>query len=1270
MILQRLKKYGLGILLVTLLAMLPVVFTPAVAVAEDPAVDVLNEGNAPSTVSGFTYDDPGTMSATVDVIYDGTVTLDPGKTFTVNAYNTPGSNYTINEATPLGALHAASIAAGFIYEVTDKNYGSSGALLLDNVGDYHYVKGGSQWYAYVNDVFKDGYNNPAGALNLIELVDGDRVEFYYANSDSTDYDAVKAAATAAVKTVVSLAPAMDVLYDGEVALTPGETFSVTAYNSGKAYTVSKTTPLGALHAASIAGGFTYAVTDKKYGESGALLLDDIGDYPYVKGGSKWLAYVNGEYKDGYDNPAWALNLIELVDGDKVEFYYAAGISDPTDLDAVKAAATAAVKTVAATGVAPTDWTLQLTGVRQEIVTRDYFEQGLACSPTHRVSWTDEDDNVWEGMPLWLLVGMVDDETDGAAHFSFNDELADQHYEVNVIAGDGWKATFDSAAIARNDGYIVANTLNGEPLPEKTESGKGCWPLHLKGSAVFGGQQVGNIARIELSGLPAPQEGWTLELLGDVGDTITQEEFEEGLACTGSGHYQKWTDNDGNVWSGVPLWVLLGAVDDIENGSHWTFNDSLAATYTVKVTAGDGFSKTFNGADVAKSNDYIVANECNGVPLTGESWPLRLVGAGVTKEDGSLGGSAVGNIVKIEIPELQTPEAGAGSWNLTLKGKISDVISQAEFDAALACPRSGHLQEWTDGEGNVWSGIPLWLLAGWVDDRQPHDYDANLATAGYTILVKAGDGYTKDFASGDVAGSNDYIIANKCNGEPLSGSSWPLRLVGAGVAKVDGTLGGTSVGNIAEIELTDFGTVQPIPELRIIKYAEDGVTILAEKTVNYKWMENESGFDVIGDGKTVYRFEGITNNPDDIWDADETYPGGFKIENAVKGTRIRDLCELVGGMGAGTEIILVASDGYETRLPYSSIYPDPSVQARQGDAVLAWWADGKYVPDYKAGMRLFFTPDDCIYGQWDMHETLPENYWHYYYGNGVMYPSCAGLSVSNVVTIKIFSVPQGDWTLKLDGRDIGGLEEDISKTYFESALSCQFGANHKAAYTDSEGHVWEGMPLWFLAGFVDDADMHSDHAFNNQLAEAGYQVVITAEDGYSVTIDSADIIRNSNYIVANTLDGNLIPESSDDWPLRLVGTAVTGGKSISQIVRIELVESPAGDNPVYTVTPEADDAYTTGTTQEGINTMTVNDGVTGFKYFTVNVAPVTSHDGNETVVFAHFRNGSQLGLNATRADFDQVETAQAGFNVQPGDVVKVYIVDNLTNDTDKNPVILQ
>ena len=1202
------------------------------------------------------------VPSTMDVLYEGTVSLTPDETFTV----TVGTNqYTIDENTPLGALHAASVANDFTYVASDKKWGESGILLLDDIGPYPYQKNGNRWFAYVNGVFKDGYDATADALNIIELADGDTVEYYYVHKDTdkNDLNAVKAAATAAVKTVASIST-IDVLYDGTVALDPDETFTVTI--GSNQYTIDQNTPLGALHAAALAQGFTYLASDKKWSENELLLLDDIGDYPYQKNGNRWFAYVNDVFKDGFADADDALNVVELFEGDKVEFYYAN--IDSSDLNAVKAAATAAVKTVAATGVAPTEWTLQLSGARDENVTRAYFEDGLACaSSSHHVTWTDSEGNVWGGVPLWLLVGMVDDNPDiGNKHFNFNAELAAAGYEVKVIAGDGWSTVLDSADIAGSDAYIVANTLNGEPLPLKTESNKGCWPLQLKGSAIAGGQQVGNIVRIELSGLPEPPAGWTLELIGDIGDTITQEEFEDGIACV---HNKDWTDVEDNEWSGIPLWVLLGAVDDIEQtGNHWTFNSDLAADYTVKLVAGDGFSKTLDGADVANSDDYIVANKCNGEPLTEDSAPLRLVGDGVTKPDGSFSGTSVGNLVRIEIPELQTPPAAEGSWNLSLKGKISDVMSQTELEQGIYCPNSGHLVEWTDGNGDKWSGMPLWLLAGWVDDRKPHSYDFVQASAGYKVVVKASDGYSFDFDSKDINKSDDYIIANKLNGEPLT-DSWPLRLVGPGVATEDGSLTGKSVGSIEEIKLTSFetGGSGTIPELRIVKYGEDGTTIIAEETLTYLDMMEQ--FDVIGDGTTVYKYQGITNIADDIWSADDETVGGFKIENAIMGTRVSDLVSLVGDMGTGTDITFVAEDGWETTLPYSSIYPDPSVFERQGDAVIAWYADGKYVPDYKDGMRLFFTPEDHIYGQWDMHETLPEAYWHYYYGD-VMYPSCAGLSPKYITEIRVYSVPQGDWTLELDGLDIGGLQKEISKTYFESALTCTFGADHKKSYTDSKNRTWEGMPLWLLVGFVDDEDQHSDNAFNAALAQSGaYQVVLTADDGHSVTIDSTEIARNNNYIVANTLDGLLISETDDNWPLKLVGPSATGSKSIGNIVSIELIPLES-DNPIYTISPVMDSTYAIGQTPAGIKTMTVNAGNSGFNYFTVNIEPVVSHSGNETVVFTHMRNGSQLQINSARADFDQVGTAQAGFNVKAGDIIRVYIVDELTNAVDHNPVILQ
>ncbi|MEW6274438.1 MAG: cadherin-like beta sandwich domain-containing protein [Bacillota bacterium] len=111
------------------------------------------------------------------------------------------------------------------------------------------------------------------------------------------------------------------------------------------------------------------------------------------------------------------------------------------------------------------------------------------------------------------------------------------------------------------------------------------------------------------------------------------------------------------------------------------------------------------------------------------------------------------------------------------------------------------------------------------------------------------------------------------------------------------------------------------------------------------------------------------------------------------------------------------------------------------------------------------------------------------------------------------------------------------------------------------------------------------------------------------------------------------------------------------------------NGSYLIEPEVDPTYAAGLIADGIPTMTVNNGVSGFKYFSVTVTPVTGHTGKETAVFVHLRNGTQLGIAAVRADFDMDDNAQAAFNVRPGDLVKAYIVDQLTNDPDTNPVVL-
>jgi hypothetical protein len=108
---------------------------------------------------------------------------------------------------------------------------------------------------------------------------------------------------------------------------------------------------------------------------------------------------------------------------------------------------------------------------------------------------------------------------------------------------------------------------------------------------------------------------------------------------------------------------------------------------------------------------------------------------------------------------------------------------------------------------------------------------------------------------------------------------------------------------------------------------------------------------------------------------------------------------------------------------------------------------------------------------------------------------------------------------------------------------------------------------------------------------------------------------------------------------------------------------------YSLTAVASTAYTTGAADGNLPTMTVNSDVSGFTYFEVSVYALTGHTGTETAVFVLTRGDQQIAINATTADFDTVGSAQAGFNVKPGDVIEVYLVDSLTNSSGTSPTIL-
>ena len=193
-------------------------------------------------------------------------------------------------------------------------------------------------------------------------------------------------------------------------------------------------------------------------------------------------------------------------------------------------------------------------------------------------------------------------------------------------------------------------------------------------------------------------------------------------------------------------------------------------------------------------------------------------------------------------------------------------------------------------------------------------------------------------------------------------------------------------------------------LHLVKYANDGTTVLNETTVDFAWME--AHLPVYGDGITHYYHEGP--NFTQSWVVNEDDPAILtKDMGAVKGSNLQDICDLVGGMSADDmNVTLLASDGFHQRFAYSSIYSPP---ARAGPIVIAWFQNGNYVNGtYTDGMRNVMFADTSVnpwgyhvFGLNDMHEAYPSEFWYYYSGDPAT-PSTTGLSVKNINRVYIYS----------------------------------------------------------------------------------------------------------------------------------------------------------------------------------------------------------------------------------------------------------------------------
>lgn len=514
--------------------------------------------------------------------------------------------------------------------------------------------------------------------------------------------------------------------------------------------------------------------------------------------------------------------------------------------------------------------------------------------------------------------------------------------------------------------------------------------------------------------------------------------------------------------------------------------------------------------------------------------------------------------------IAAAESPAETWTLTLNGFQKLTITADEFQDIKA----EHGITFTDIAGNTYSGIPLTTLIGTVDDSDPLTFNTTRAAAGHSIIIRATDWHDRIFSSGDLTDTG-FCISDSVNGGPLPKQDGdikiaPLILIGEDVPV------GMGIGNIMDITLegsTITGKAKEAVEITIIRSIEDGGEILNTTSIDCGWMKEH--LPVHGDGMTIYSFQGPTFDTADLWNPAED-KNTEKVWEAPMGTAICDLCDLVGGMQEGDELRMTATDGYVVELMYENIY---TPKEKQGTAILAWETKKEgFVPEYTGGPALFFLAPDHVFGSQDMKECTDPGYWRYYWCSGTAYPAASGLAVRNVEKMEIYPRVQAEWELNLSGY----LTSSISKKEFEQGLACGKRAHgHSIAYTDDDGHVWTGMPLYMLVGWVDDACQHDENlvdnkAYNTTLAENdAYTVILENADGETVSFTSSEIMKNRDYLVVNQADNHTFSVDGDIWPLALHGEAVPADKQINGITTLTLDygSSPSGSaEPAATPAP--------------------------------------------------------------------------------------------------------
>jgi DMSO/TMAO reductase YedYZ molybdopterin-dependent catalytic subunit len=468
-----------------------------------------------------------------------------------------------------------------------------------------------------------------------------------------------------------------------------------------------------------------------------------------------------------------------------------------------------------------------------------------------------------GVPINTLLDLVGGMTSDSTLTVTAADGYSMVFSYDQVNGNGYN-TYDPSTGSESPStetltLMVNYVCKGETLPED----KGPLRMAIVGPSGFlteGHFWVKFVSKIEVT--PNVKD-WTVTV-----SATTDLYMDRAAFAADYNHFSiSWADESGDVWVGTALWRWVSW----SNYNGGVSNQSLDAGYKVEIISGDGYSAIIDDSRVKMNDNIIVASTINGEILPDPYWPLTLVGDEVSSSE------TVKNIVQMTILLDEEATTPTDEWDVVISGTNSVNMSQS----VLGTQASTVSASWTDDDSDEWTGTPLYNIVDWGTANGVVSSEA-LAN-GYVVKVIAGDGYAVVLDSASIAGNSDIFVADKINGEALTGSSYPLKLTGPDLSKKQ------AVKGVAQIQIMPLSA-----DMSLTLVAANGTEVVLGAT-------DLAGLD-------SYTADGGTKSSS----------GSIKNIGTYTGVPILDLLDLVGGVSSGDSVKVTASDDYVSSISYQQL----------------------------------------------------------------------------------------------------------------------------------------------------------------------------------------------------------------------------------------------------------------------------------------------------------------------------------------------------------------